>query len=466
MNTDGTGLQDLGTGIPSEVNPNTIHSLQLTHDGSVLFYNAPAIGGSTDIFYITTATGGNGKAVLPASGTGLAIKDFDFRKPFTLLESGSTVTLFFRHNAGWIETMGKVYQGLFSAGVGQVPSQVIDLDLLPGDKILGNFKLIGSGGGRHLYTWNKDYYHPPSTSMYKYPGSDAVPDEAHNYVWGQSDLPQKIVSADGSKALYQPQDSFNDNNLFVVDTLLGTKTLIAENNDINRYYLAALSPQGTIALFQAKGFRGTRAEVEGGDLRDTLSVHFKEYYCFPKGNASDITADDRYYFLAGRCEDSFAKIYRIDLTPTGYSECPSISEIWFSAPYLVRDNATFITVMARVYDPKGLTNLDSVKMTTMAGGLEFPEWLNATPLNFWPVLYDDGTHGDELAGDGIFTNDTMRTQESNFFERLPAPCQVGIRIVAKNKDDHYSIADTRLSIGKPGGETPGRSLPPLLLLLE
>lgn len=464
MNTDGTGLKDLTGSVPSGVDPNTLHFLQLTGDGSVLFYNAPAIGGNTDIYYITTATGGNGKAVKPASGTGMAIHDFDFRKPFTLQESGGVVTLYFRHNAGLDPKIPKVYQGLYSAGVGNVPTQVIDLDLLPGDKILGNFKLLGSGGGQHFFIWNKDIYHSPATSMYKYPGLNRVPDEVHNYVWPQSSLPQKIVSANGGKVLYQPYDMVNDNNLYLVDTSAGTRKLIAENKDgLNHYFFAALSPQGTIALFQANGFRGTRAHLATGDLRDTLSCLFKEWYCFPRYNVSDITRDDRYYFLAGRCDDSFAKMFRIDLKPTDYSKNPDIKEIWFSAPFLVQDNKTFITVMARVSDAQGLGNIHSVTMTTMVGGLEFPEWLNATPLNFWPILYDDGTHGDALAGDGIFTNNTLRTQVSNFYQRYPAPSQVGIRIAARDKDDNYTLADTTLALTARGAMNVAPVLPLILL---
>ena len=453
MNTDGTGLQDLTGSVPVTVDPNTIHSLQLTDDGSVLFYNAPAIGGDTDIYYITTATGGNGKAVLPASGSGMALHDFDFRKPFALQQAGDSVLIYFRHNAGLDIHIPKVYQGLYMAGVGNVPSQVIDLDLLPGDKNLGNFKFLGSGGGEHFFTWNKDYYNPPATSMYKYPGLTPVPNEVHGSVWVQTSLPQKIVSADGSKALYAPGDTFNDNNLYQVDTASGTRTLIAENHDINRYYFAALSPQGTIAVFQANGFRGARANLVTGDLRDTLSCLFKEWFCFPNYDVSDLTKDDRYYFLAGRCEDSFAKMFRIDLKPTDYSKNPDIQDIWFSAPFLPQDNATTITVMARVNDVQGLGNIDSVTMTTLVGGLEYPEWLNATPLNFWPILYDDGTHGDAAAGDGIFTNNTLRTQVSNFYQRYPAPCAVGLRIAAKNKQENYTIADTALGIASKGGRT-------------
>ena len=463
MNADGTGLTDLTGSVPSAVDPNAIGLIQLTDDGSKLFYNFPALGTNTDIYYINTGTGGSGKAVIPLPGATTALYGFDVRKPFSLTQIGDNITLYFQHDAGFDWEAMKNRRGIFAAGLGGMPTMVVDADLLPWDGLYYPLKFLGSGAhfGEVLFTWNKDYYHPPAVAMYKYPGLNPVPNEFHNYVWPQTDLHQKIISANGSKALYQPSDTFNDNFLYLVDTVAGTRNLIAENYDINRYFFVGLSPAGTIALFQTNGFRGTRAQLATGDLRDTLSGLLKEWYCFQNHNVSDITTDDRYYFLAGRCDDSFAKIYRIDLKPTDYSQCPTVSEVWFSAPNLLQDNTTFITIMARVSDPQGLGNIDWVKMTTMVGGLEYPEWLNATPLNFWPILYDDGTHGDVVAGDGIFTNNTLRTQTSNFYQHYPPPCPVGIRIMAKDKDDNHSLVDTTLAIATKGAQ----SLPGVIFLL-
>ena len=464
MNADGTGLTDLTGSIPSGVDPNAIGLMQLTDDGSLLFYNFPALGGNTDIYYINTGTGGNGKAVMPLPGATTALHGIAVRKPFSLTQMGSDITLYFQHDAGFDWVAKKNRRGIFAAGLGGMPTMVVDADLL---HFVSYYPMAFLGSAAHaeqlIFTWNTDYWNPPATAMYKYPGLTPVPNEFHQYVWVQTDLYQKIISADGSRALYQPYDAVDDNNLYLVDTATGTRTLIAENKDINHYKFAALSPQGTIALFQANGFRGTRAHLATGDLRDTLSSLLKEWYCFQNYTVSDITTDNRYYFLAGRCDDSVAKIYRIDLKPTDYSQCPTISEVWFSAPNLLHDNVTSITIMARVSDPQGLGNIDWVKMTTMVGGLEYPEWLNATPLNFWPILYDDGTHGDAVAGDGIFTNNTLRTQTSNFYQHFPAPCPVGIRIMAKDKNDNHSLVDTTLLVTTKGARsTPGTIFPLLL----
>jgi hypothetical protein len=76
-------------------------------------------------------------------------------------------------------------------------------------------------------------------------------------------------------------------------------------------------------------------------------------------------------------------------------------------------------------------------------------------------MYDDGTHGDLVAGDGIYTNDTIRTNPTcNFYERFTLPKEVGVRIVARDEDHNYVLADTCLTVVN------GLTIPsvPLLLL--
>ena len=67
-------------------------------------------------------------------------------------------------------------------------------------------------------------------------------------------------------------------------------------------------------------------------------------------------------------------------------------------------------------------------------------------------LYDDGTHGDLVAGDGIYTNNTITINKwSEFYTRNRLPKKVGLRLIAKNLDSHYTIADTEIMVGNPAG---------------
>ena len=67
-----------------------------------------------------------------------------------------------------------------------------------------------------------------------------------------------------------------------------------------------------------------------------------------------------------------------------------------------------------------------------------------------------------MAGDGIYTNNTITVHKwSEFYTRNRLPKKVGLRLIAKNQDSHYTIADTEFMVGNPGG----LSIPATLQLL-
>ena len=52
-----------------------------------------------------------------------------------------------------------------------------------------------------------------------------------------------------------------------------------------------------------------------------------------------------------------------------------------------------------------------------------------------------------MAGDGIFTQDTIRTsQASSVYEGVTFPYELGFRVVATDEDGNHTIADTVLTI--------------------
>jgi hypothetical protein len=154
--------------------------------------------------------------------------------------------------------------------------------------------------------------------------------------------------------------------------------------------------------------------------------------------------------MGSRCEGAnTAKIYRIDTTPTSFGRAPRITGIKFSAPELFHDGATTISVAATVTDPQGAANIKRVSMATLVDGMESPEWLLYDPLYFgWAHMVDDGNLGDEKAGDGVFTNNTIHTtiNPSNFYTRHASPWQVGLRIIAEDMNGNYTIADTTFTV--------------------
>ena len=279
-----------------------------------------------------------------------------------------------------------------------------------------------------------------------------LPNETHDYIWDEQDLPNSIVSADGSKILYGYKDVTTPRRLHLVDTATGAKSFILQTS--SSLYWPNLSADASLARISAGGFKASRIDLKTLAARDTASYGFDEYGTIGESaGLSDITLDNRSYFLASKKATNNAAIHHIDMAPTDFAKAPNITNIAFNRTFLPFDDTKFITVTAQLSDAKGLSNLQWVRILPLWDGVEFPEGVIYMPL--WFVgggdLYDDGTHGDLVAGDGIYTNNTITVQKwSEFYtgNRLP---KVGLRLIAKNKDSHYTIADTEFMVGNPAG---------------
>jgi len=460
MNGNGTGLTDITSGLPAEVD--SASGLLLNSDGSRLFFlGAPGHTGYTDFYYCDTAS----------STCNTAILDLDLpghRRTYSINSAGTR--LFFRHNAGWDSETEKHYRGLYYADVGGTPVQVMDVEVLPYESgssfqwySMLDFLGISSDGSRLLFQWDRKW---ASTGMYEsmwyvdIGGSPTeMPNEQHDYVWDVGCKRSHInncISAGGNVALLVYKDSGEPEKVYAVDLATGGKTLVGEADGI---YNAVLSPQGTFALFSGGGNRHTRVNLGTDEARDTLSTHISGWSeCL---SITDITSDDRYYFLITRPETGigkydYSRIHRIDMNPTDFNVTPNITDISFSAAALYHDESTTVTVYATVSDAQGLGSIEWVKMHTLVNGREFIDWRledsgwsNAEPLYYCSqsLLYYDGTHGDETAGDGIYTCDQLKTcGDSGFYDKYTLPHDAGIRIVARDEDDNYCIADTVLTI--------------------
>ncbi len=447
-NPDGSGVMDLTGNLPGTVAPATVSFLQLDNTGERLFFRAPNVGTVTNIFYCSLATQACTYAVMPKAGEEHALLNFDFRKPYSLTTLGSQIYLFFKHDAGWDNVLKRHNRGIYTAPLGGQASKMMDIDQLHGDQSLGSLHFLGSAAEntQNIFTWNQDYYNPPATGMYKVEGPTRIPNELHTYVWPAQDLFQHLISADGSRALYQLLDS-GPRQLYAVDLATGAKTFLNQTVDLNGYFAPTLSPSGKYAFFSNLGNRRTRFDIATGDQRDTLAYHFTPYHCTSQSAISDITGDDRYYYMGSKCEGDVARVHRVDMDPKNFSKAPNITAIEFSAPVLIADGSTRITVMATVSDAQGLGTISRVRLQSLVDGLEKPEWMNVEPVSYDWTLFDDGTHGDEMAGDGIYTNDTLQTRlDSNFYQTFSLPRDIGIRVIAQDQDHNYVMADTLLTL--------------------
>lgn len=455
---DGTELVDLTGSLPGSSNPNTLSSLALSDNGGRLFFRDPTIGTVTDIYYCNTETLSCSKAVLPKVSGNFALLDFDFRKPYSINAAGSR--LFFRHDAGCNSDFTKCYKGLFLAPFLGKPSQLLDKDKLPcesGCENLGNVKFLGSSkdGLKHFFTYDHDPWHttsPKSQGLWKVEGKtpSRVLKEDEDWVWPQSSLYNNIVSADGEAVLYSTlRNSDNTARLYLANPSSRTKKLLGKTGIFSNFIYAAISPRATFARFSGGGYLATVVDLATFRQRDTGSYCIWEFLCaYPGYGMSDFTRNDRYYYMAGNCDGAEAKVYRVDRSPITFRKAPMIASIQFSSPTLVADDLTRVTVMAKVQDAQGLKTIESVKLHSLVDGLELPNWLNVEPVRWDGFgLYDDGTYGDAVAGDGVFTNNTLRSYTySSFYTKYALPRTIGIRVVAKDKVGNYGMADANIRI--------------------
>jgi hypothetical protein len=444
---DGSGLIDLTGHFPPEIDPlYSARNYQLDDTGSRLFFRFPQGGSDFNFYYFNLATLDCNLAVLPAGGETYAIHYLDDYRPFSLTTIGGQTTLYFRHRWGWWEPESRYIQGIYSAPLGGYATKLMDINEVPGDQNMNLLGFQGSAANANqiLFTW-KDVNNPPGSALWKVAGPTRVPDEMHDLVWGGVNT--HTISADGGKALFIYRDlPPTTSYLCLVNLASGIKTIIAQTNELESYFVPTMAPSGNYAFFSSPFNRRTRANLATGEQRDTLSYYFSP--CTGDYLVSDITADDRYYFIGGKCGADLGLIHRVDMAPTDFSQTPNITAIEFTPPVLLSDGTTKVTVKATVSDAQGLQDVSWVKLQCLVDGLEKPEWLVYEPIYYNWTLYDDGTNGDQLAGDGVYTNDSIKAKlESNFYQQFTLPKDVGIRVVARDKDYNYVLADTTLRVG-------------------
>ena len=450
---NGSGLTDITGSLPAGVAAKDLGTLQLNDNGSRLFFFHVNLD---EIYYCDLAPVSCAQAVdnmfpgVPWIG-----------KPYLINSEGTD--LYFKFNEGRHPITKEPRLGIYTTGVGGAggtPLRIMhieDLQCSYGDCLdMYRLKLLGGSADvdRLLFRWDRGRpppTYPPPRAMWMLEGGlpVRVPDEEHHYVW---DGPySRVVSADGKVALYEYCDSGNPVRLYAVDLDSGGKTLVAETTDPNWFvHGPSLSSNGKYARFASGRFLSTLADLKTGGKRDTWSSVFGESGCVGASNLTDLTATGRYYFMGSRCDGTkTAKIHRVDTAPTSFGNTPRITAIKFSQPALLKDGATTIVIAVTVSDSQGAGNIEWVRIHSLVDGLEAPEWLNFDPLSFfWPLLLDNGSNGDEVAGDGIYTFNAVSTtlNASNFYTRYSLPHDVGIRVVAKDKDGNYAIADTRLTV--------------------
>ena len=279
-----------------------------------------------------------------------------------------------------------------------------------------------------------------------------LPNETHRYIWDEQNLPNTIVSADGSKILYGYADPSTPRQLHLVDTATGAKSFILQTSSLGLDW-PTLSADGSLARISPAASGPGALICRPWTPGILASSWFDEYGTIgASAGLSDLTLDNRRYFLASKKAANNAAIHCIDMAPTDFSQAPNITNIAFNRTFLPFDDSQFITVTAQLSDVKGLGTLQWVHILSLWGGGvatgrgDLPA--SQVRLRF---LYDDGSNGDLVAGDGIYTNNTITVQKWSEFSQDEPPAQEG-RPAPHRQEHGFPLYDRRHRIlgGQPG----------------
>ena len=440
VNSDGSGLTDLTDHMHPDMVDRTWGDYSLTNDGSRLFFmGSDETYGWGTVYYFDVDTLSVNIAVHSLSSVG-------YKK--NCVPNGLGTRIFFRHSAGSDITERGIYycdvpgEPVKLAGLDQV-SEYSDTALLnmldasaDGTTVLFTYGGWGTGGAGTTL---------PRTMYTATIGNPvATPNEEHQYIWDVQDLPHRMISADGSVATFFPEGTNASDErysgLYLVDTATGAKTTIHEGGD---YGPVSLSYDGTHLLLEGTEHNMAVINLATDERRDTFFSGSGLTTWATK--VSNLCADAHTYYVSSQDE---AAINRVDFVSPDYSKAPQITNIEFSAPSVVaNDDPPEITVRATVTDAQGLSDIEWVRQDVLIDGLADREVVPSAPLMFLEELKDDGTDGDAVAGDGVFTYNRVKARtSSDFFEVYDLPYEVDFRIIAKDKAGNFGVADMKLLI--------------------
>jgi len=471
FNPDGTGKQDLYSMLPADMPDrwSSWKNLIINDDASKIFFRAVKEVGYYDDEYLyiyNVASSTRQLAVNQKFGV------FDSTWHFRINETGSRVYLD-KYDGGYSSSLGRNMKGLFYADTGSTKQWYFDLYSLPCNSECYNmnmFAFMGSSflNDRAFFTWNSDYWSTDGSNQHKglyhtgLDGNATRLGEEHYYVDYGADW-RGICNSEGTRVIYGYKHQSGDTlKLGVVNVPSGTETVVGWTSGLNGFD-SHMTRSGRYILVKGEygdygTYYQTMVDLTAGASRDTWSYFLPTQW----GSTSNVTEDDRYYFHSIDGSEAVAGVYRIDMKTTGDAKAPHVQSIEFSAPALYHQDGVKIAVQVRITDPQGTGNIEWAKLTPLVEGQETPPWsMGREPLAFptgdagSTLLYDDGTHGDVTPDDGFFTFDSIATRKGDYdgfntwYNHYTLPAKVGIRIIVKDNDNNYAIADTELTIMGP-----------------
>jgi hypothetical protein len=316
-----------------------------------------------------------------------------------------------------------------------------------------------SGDGKVVYfRWVTGVSSLGKHTMFKFEAGQSpqkYPDEEHDQIWSSAfSLKNNITDTTGREILYAYKDAGHP---WVLSSVSASgNTPIAETNDSNGFAFVSLNRSGTgrVRFYARNGFRHTLYRPDGV-MRDTWSEHIPGGDPFGGGyqatNMSYSYMENRIAYYAATREDGTDRIYSVEVSEVSDLDWEfGIVDIYYDRQPLYVDDSTPLSVFAKVLHSGGLSEVYWVKLHALMDGREYkdwkldhPDWNNTAPIYYDAGLRDDGDFGDEEAGDGVYSNNTIRVRpDSGFYSEYGFPCYPGSRVVLRDMESNYFIADT------------------------
>lgn len=212
------------------------------------------------------------------------------------------------------------------------------------------------------------------------------------------------ISGDGSKVAYDatsPPCCSTSNEVGVINfDGSGRKSLAVNLGGLNSGLRMQLSADGSKLLFgdsnrlyatDGSGF--TALAVRGGYFSSEPAMLINDGLRLPFMNG----AADRFVYAAAD-DANIQQLATMDVNTTTLGDAPSITSQTLSPASIGLNQANSATVSANVATSNRVTRVSAA----VINGGQSDGNVNG------PVMFDDGTHGDAVAGDGIYTSNEIR----------------------------------------------------------
>ncbi|MCP4310481.1 MAG: T9SS type A sorting domain-containing protein [Bacteroidetes bacterium] len=258
------------------------------------------------------------------------------------------------------------------------------------------------------------------------------------------------------RRVYNPELDYDEINVYVVPLGTGSPVKVISGLDIfGTSSMTQMASDGFQAIVHGANGRLPITLVDGGpgpsrlDLVsiDGLSIAMGGYR-FSESWLPSISWDgSRFCFLSTSIPP---QIWVADINSDGINSQPAITEIQFDPDEVAIDGSTTATISGHVTDME-----DTIHTVTFDAYKDGVFKFRALESD-WPysgMLLDDGTFGDEYAGDGYFTNNSVRP----FLAETPLGSYT-IRIAAANATlDEVTMVDAEpFFIVEPSASTTER----------